>query len=529
MFDSTSLLRAISFLHPFLRHIRIRAQAGLIVLFPDWLPHFVEKHTGPRTRLSISFNLEIVKPGEERNPKSIPRRAPDLPGTGWGQDAGKQQAMDRLVKQRKGLQNELRRELQEARLWPSKDGFAACKPHGRCMEQLRPLRRLLSRRLGDLTGSASGPLQGTCKVPGVLDWPEIQTTRLKETIECAVAQHACKVMTAPDVVARRRADPAVRVEVGTSGTNGSFTRDLLHGGRDLPGPGSRSQLRAEDCREMTCSTLRATFPVRKTDSELFVEPLDPKTPVQLEDFFGLGSRADVSGILFGTRGFEKGVTIDEPRPTGSSLKRVSADMAFAAEAEAALNHEFGFSLGGDGKNPSNQGLMWLFPSWFRTTVDGVPQSVVEEYVDDRVHGDDDEIWLWHANQPHRFAIIFHATFDAADSFRRLLEDRQGRVRSSRLASVQATAEAGQVEFDLTAPPAVAAVHGHDMGAASQAGAAAPEEPQQMSPGLGGDLGASSVPWNPSVGSSGQVPGRSQSARRPRPQRATYGYLNKEAA
>ena len=44
---------------PFGRPLRVQPEAGLIVLFPSWLSHFVHAYTGERARISIAFNASM--------------------------------------------------------------------------------------------------------------------------------------------------------------------------------------------------------------------------------------------------------------------------------------------------------------------------------------------------------------------------------------------------------------------------------------------------------------------------------------
>jgi uncharacterized protein (TIGR02466 family) len=50
--------RANTFLHPEVANfVTLRPEAGLMVLFPSYLPHMVYPHKGGRPRISIAFNL----------------------------------------------------------------------------------------------------------------------------------------------------------------------------------------------------------------------------------------------------------------------------------------------------------------------------------------------------------------------------------------------------------------------------------------------------------------------------------------
>jgi hypothetical protein len=56
--SSSSAERANTFLHPELANfVTLRPEAGLMVLFPSYLPHMVYPHKGGRPRISIAFNL----------------------------------------------------------------------------------------------------------------------------------------------------------------------------------------------------------------------------------------------------------------------------------------------------------------------------------------------------------------------------------------------------------------------------------------------------------------------------------------
>ena len=39
------------------RDIRLKPEAGLLVMFPHWLEHFVEVHESETSRISIPFNV----------------------------------------------------------------------------------------------------------------------------------------------------------------------------------------------------------------------------------------------------------------------------------------------------------------------------------------------------------------------------------------------------------------------------------------------------------------------------------------
>ena len=62
------------------RYASIQPQPGTLVLFPSWIAHFVEPHPGLRTRLSVSFNIHVVRfsPGNNMRPRAIPRMPFDL-------------------------------------------------------------------------------------------------------------------------------------------------------------------------------------------------------------------------------------------------------------------------------------------------------------------------------------------------------------------------------------------------------------------------------------------------------------------
>ena len=48
-------------------HVSIKAVAGLFILFPAWLQHYVVAHTGNRSRISVSFNARLTFPSDERD------------------------------------------------------------------------------------------------------------------------------------------------------------------------------------------------------------------------------------------------------------------------------------------------------------------------------------------------------------------------------------------------------------------------------------------------------------------------------
>jgi uncharacterized protein (TIGR02466 family) len=49
--------RGLTFLRQVRTSVRIRPRAGLLVLFPSYVPHMVVPHNGSRPRISIAFNL----------------------------------------------------------------------------------------------------------------------------------------------------------------------------------------------------------------------------------------------------------------------------------------------------------------------------------------------------------------------------------------------------------------------------------------------------------------------------------------
>ena len=52
---------------PYGEPFRVRPQAGLIVVFPSWLYHWVHPYTGETPRIAISFNATIGKPRADQN------------------------------------------------------------------------------------------------------------------------------------------------------------------------------------------------------------------------------------------------------------------------------------------------------------------------------------------------------------------------------------------------------------------------------------------------------------------------------
>jgi hypothetical protein len=44
---------------PYGEHFRVRPQAGLLVVFPSWLYHWVHPYAGETPRIAISFNATI--------------------------------------------------------------------------------------------------------------------------------------------------------------------------------------------------------------------------------------------------------------------------------------------------------------------------------------------------------------------------------------------------------------------------------------------------------------------------------------
>lgn len=54
--------------HPFLGNLQFKPEAGLMLIFPSWLTHYVHPHGGSLARISVAFNAKIasVAPTEKK-------------------------------------------------------------------------------------------------------------------------------------------------------------------------------------------------------------------------------------------------------------------------------------------------------------------------------------------------------------------------------------------------------------------------------------------------------------------------------
>ena len=51
---------------PYRQPFRVQPQAGLLVVFPSWLYHWVHPYAGERPRIAVSFNATVeVRPMEQ--------------------------------------------------------------------------------------------------------------------------------------------------------------------------------------------------------------------------------------------------------------------------------------------------------------------------------------------------------------------------------------------------------------------------------------------------------------------------------
>ena len=51
--------------NPFAGEVRIKPEAGMMLMFPGWLKHYVHPYQGAEPRISISFNVRYEEPQEE--------------------------------------------------------------------------------------------------------------------------------------------------------------------------------------------------------------------------------------------------------------------------------------------------------------------------------------------------------------------------------------------------------------------------------------------------------------------------------
>ena len=54
---------------PFGHPVRIVPRAGLLVVFPSWLTHWVHPHSGSRERIAISFNVSATSKNAAPSPE----------------------------------------------------------------------------------------------------------------------------------------------------------------------------------------------------------------------------------------------------------------------------------------------------------------------------------------------------------------------------------------------------------------------------------------------------------------------------
>lgn len=57
---------------PYGEPFRVRPEAGLLVVFPSWLYHWVHPYAGERPRVAISFNAAVAPPGRDSKEISPP-------------------------------------------------------------------------------------------------------------------------------------------------------------------------------------------------------------------------------------------------------------------------------------------------------------------------------------------------------------------------------------------------------------------------------------------------------------------------
>ena len=59
---------------PYGAPFRVRPEAGLLVLFPSWLYHWVHPYTGQTPRIAVSFNATLASVADVKSPRPAPRR-----------------------------------------------------------------------------------------------------------------------------------------------------------------------------------------------------------------------------------------------------------------------------------------------------------------------------------------------------------------------------------------------------------------------------------------------------------------------
>ena len=61
---------------PYGEPVRVRPRAGLLVVFPSWLYHWVHPYTGDAPRIAVSFNATVAAVDRATHHTSLPTRSP---------------------------------------------------------------------------------------------------------------------------------------------------------------------------------------------------------------------------------------------------------------------------------------------------------------------------------------------------------------------------------------------------------------------------------------------------------------------
>ena len=281
--------------------VAVTPTAGLMVLFPSWLPHSVEPHEGPSSRLTVSFNVHASRILDGGN-----NRIPRLP-----YDAVTPEQYSRLFSAAPGI-----RVLRtDSLLASSSSSSSSSPPPGLPILGLmtpRTRRDVFGTDYGytvcpscELAGMVESAATGTPAESVLWDLPEAADLRL--VVECAVARHACR---------------------HDEGSGGASSVDLS----DISGVNV-----GNDCDAASCDDLRSRWKVgKRMCGGVFEEEYLPhQLPVRELPWC---PRSDVSGVVFATEGFEQGLVLRDPRSAAAvidiGLESVSGESVLVAQGGA---------------------------------------------------------------------------------------------------------------------------------------------------------------------------------------------------
>lgn len=368
--------------------------SGLLVLFPSWLRHHVEPHAGNRTRLSVSFNVHVTRVSTSKHVArrahgdSIPRMPYDTIETAaldtiWRQILT-QNILARLSDSVKPTTlATLRHRFHSHELWASRYSYAACH-EGTCLQAVGRLMPLLVERLRDAPGMVAHDFW---------EWPEVRASGLREHVLCGASLFADTVKIGQ---LRQQAEHAGWWQAALDTTHAYGSK------------------RFRDARPLqdnfTCAALAAHWPTRRLSGRAFLEPVSTARGVLTQlnmHRIALGSRADVSGIMYGSNGFEQGLVLSDPRGaaavldiglrglTGSSVQTAGSAaglmvlMPSFVDAELAPPSNATYALAADATDPASLCLADECPA---------PEFGADS-------------WVWVGGVPHRLGLVFDVTMD----------------------------------------------------------------------------------------------------------------------